>query len=266
MALLTEISEALRDIRLGWQRREGWWALSRQAIKISYRRTTLGPIWITIQQIAFITGISLLYSQLFKVRSADLVPLVAFGISFWGLLTSCITGASSNFIQQSQAITSSTLPISFYVFSIVTQQILTFFHSAVVLIPFAFVFGNSPRIICAVTVPLSIAFAALNGFSIGLWLGPLSTRYRDISVSIPIFIQLAMFLSPIFWPPSLLGNQDWIINFNPFAWMIETFRSPILGGPVQISLWVRLSVFTASNLIVGSVVLGRVRNKISYWI
>jgi ABC-2 type transport system permease protein len=266
MALLTDTREALQDIQLGWQRREGWWALSRQSIKISYRRTTLGPMWITIQQLAFIVGIGLLYSQLFKVESLDMVPLVAFGISLWGLLTSLITGASSNFIQQSQAISSSTLPISFYVFSTVSQQLLTFLHSAVVLIPFAFLFGTSPRIICMLTVPLSITFAVLNGFSLGLWLGPLSARYRDISASIPIVIQLAMFLSPVFWSPSLLGGRDWIINYNPIAWMIETFRSPILGGPIQLELWIKLAVFTIVNLIVGVNVLSRVRNKISYWI
>ena len=266
MAFLTETAGALRDIQLGWQRREGWWALSRQTIKISYRRTTLGPIWITIQQLTFIIGIGLLYSQLFKVKSGDLVPLVAFGISFWGLLTSCITGASSNFIQQSQAITSSTLPISFYVFSTVSQQLLTFFHSAVVLIPFAFVFGTSPRLICLITIPLAITVAAINAFAFGLWLGPLSARYRDISASIPIILQLAMFLSPIFWSPSLLVNHYWIINHNPIAWMIETYRSPILGGPIQLELWIRLAIFTVANLIVGITVLSRVRNKISYWI
>ena len=266
MALLTETAGALRDIHLGWQRREGWWALSRQSIKISYRRTTLGPIWITLQQIAFIVGISLLYSQLFKVKSADMVPLVAFGISFWGLLTNCITGASSNFIQQSPAISSSTLPISFYVFSTVSQQLLTFLHSAVVLIPFAFIFGTSPRLICLITIPLAITIAVINGLALGLWLGPLSARYRDISASIPIILQLAMFLSPIFWSPSLLGDREWIINYNPIAWMIETFRSPILGGPIQGELWIKLAIFTIANVVLGLTVLSRVRNKISYWI
>ena len=266
MAFLTETAGALRDIHLGWQRREGWWALSRQAIKISYRRTTLGPLWITIQQLAFIIGIGLLYSQLFKVKSLDLVPVVAFGISFWGLLTRFITGASSNFIQQSQAITSSTLPISFYVFSTVSQQLLTYLHSAVVLIPFAFVFGTSPRVICLITIPLAITFAAINGFALGLWLGPLSARYRDISASIPIILQLGMFLSPIFWSPFLLGGRDWIIHYNPIAWMIETFRSPILGGPIQVELWIKLAIITIANLILGVTVLSRVRNKISYWI
>lgn len=266
MALLTDSTAALRDVILGWQRREGWWALSRQSMKINYRRTTLGPIWIAVQQIAFITGISLLYSQLFKIKSADLVPLVAFGISFWGLLTRCITSASSTFIQQSRAISSSTLPMSFYVFNSVSQEILTYLHSVIVLIPFVIVFGTSPRLICLVTIPLAIIFAATNAFALGLWLGPLSARYRDVTASIPIIIQLAMFLSPVFWPSSLLSDRDWIIYYNPIAWMIETFRAPILGGPVHFELWIRLTLFTFTNLVFGVYVLGRVRNKIAYWI
>ena len=257
-------SQLVSDIPAGWALRNSWWALSRQAIKISYRRTTLGPIWITLQQVAFVVGISLLYSQLFKVKSADMVPLVAFGITFWGLLTNFITGAASNLIQQSQSIKSSTLPISFYVFSSISQQLLTFFHSAVVLIPLAFVFDTTPRLATLITVPLAIVCVVINGFSIGLWLGPLSARYRDISASIPILIQIAMFLSPIFWSPSLLGGRTWIVDYNPIAWMIETFRSPILGGDIRFDLWLQLIIFTFANLALGVTVLHRVRDKISY--
>jgi ABC-2 type transport system permease protein len=266
MALLTDTADALRDIRLGWQRREGWWALSRQAIKISYRRTTLGPIWITLQHLAFVLGISLLYSQLLDVKSTEMLPLTALGISFWGLLTGSITNAASTFTQQSQAILSSTFPMSFYVFAFVSQQLLTFFHSSIVLIPFLFLFGTSPNPFCLITVPASIGIVMINGFSLGLWLGPLSTRYRDISAAIPTVLQLALFLTPVFWSPNLLQESNWIIQYNPLAWSIETFRSPVLGEPVQYGLWVRLTVITIANLLVGIAVLSRTRNKISYWI
>ena len=195
-----------------------------------------------------------------------MVPLVAFGSTFWGLLTSYVTGAASNFIQQSQSIKSSTLPISFYIFSSVSQNFLIFLHSAVVLIPLAFVIDTTPRIICLITVPLAITFAVVNGFSLALWLGPLSARYRDVSAAIPIIIQIAMFLSPIFWSPTLLGGRAWIADYNPIAWMIETFRSPILGGDIRLDLWLRLAILTCGNFALGVVVMHRVRDKISYWI
>jgi ABC-type polysaccharide/polyol phosphate export permease len=158
------------------------------------------------------------------------------------------------------------LPISFYIFSSVSQNFLIFLHSAVVLIPLAFVIDTTPRIICLITVPLAITFAVVNGFSLALWLGPLSARYRDVSAAIPIIIQIAMFLSPIFWSPTLLGGRAWIADYNPIAWMIETFRSPILGGDIRLDLWLRLAILTCGNFALGVVVMHRVRDKISYWI
>jgi ABC-type polysaccharide/polyol phosphate export permease len=74
-----------------------------------------------------------------------------------------------------------------------------------------------------------------------------------------------MFFSPVFWPVDLVGYQSWIIDLNPFAWMIETFRSPILTGSIQINLWIRLLMLTLLNLIVGVIALSRARTKIAYW-
>ena len=87
-----------------------------------------------------------------------------------------------------------------------------------------------------------------------------------LSASIPIIIQLGLFLSPIFWSPTLLSGRAWIVDYNPIAWMIETFRSPILGGDMRIDLWVRLAILTCVNLALGVVVLHSVRDKITYWI
>jgi ABC-type polysaccharide/polyol phosphate export permease len=119
--------------------------------------------------------------------------------------------------------------------------------------------------ICLISVPLSIIIAMVNGFSLGLWLGPLSARFRDVSAAIPIIIQIAIFLSPIFWSASLLNGREWMVDYNPIAWMIETFRSPILGGALRLDFLLKLAVFTCSNFILGLIVMYKVRDKISYW-
>ena len=258
--------DALSDVRAGWSLRKSWWFLSRQAIKISYRRTTLGPIWISVQQFAFVAGITVVYSQLFKVDTSEIMPLAAFGYAFWALTMGCITNSASNFIQNSQSIKSSSVPLTFYIFSSLSQQLLTFLHSAIVLVPLAFIVGTNPRYMALITVPLAMGLTAINGFSLGLWLGPLSARYRDISASIPIIVQPIMFMSPIFWSPARLGDREWIVNYNPFAWMIETFRSPILGGDIRLDLWTRLIVLSICNLLLGLLVFSRVKDKITYWL
>jgi ABC-type polysaccharide/polyol phosphate export permease len=265
MAFLTKENKALRDIARGWRMRKDWFELAIHSIYISYRRTVIGPFWICLQQIAFVAGISLLYSQLLKINSNEIVPLAAFGFSFWSLTTGFISSSSLTFIQHSQSIKSSTLPFSFYIFSSVSQQFLIFLHSALVLIPVLLLTDAQPRMICLISVPLSIIIAMVNGFSLGLWLGPLSARFRDVSAAIPIIIQIAIFLSPIFWSASLLNGREWMVDYNPIAWMIETFRSPILGGALRLDFLLKLAVFTCSNFILGLIVMYKVRDKISYW-
>ena len=265
MAFLTKENKALRDIARGWSMRKDWFELAIHSIYISYRRTVIGPFWICLQQIAFISGISLLYSQLFKMNSSEIVPLAAFGFSFWNLTTNLISSSSVVFIQHSQSIKSSTLPFSFYIFSSVSQQFLIFLHSALVLIPVSIFNDENPRIICLISVPITVAIALVNGFSLGLWLGPMSTRFRDVSATIPIIIQIAIFLSPIFWSASLLTGREWIVDYNPIAWMIETFRSPLMGRAIRIDFLIKIVVFTCCNFALGFVVMNKVRNKISYW-
>jgi ABC-type polysaccharide/polyol phosphate export permease len=266
MAFLSERNKAFEDISSSWKMRNDWLALAWQSIRISYRRTSLGPYWISLQQAAFVAGISLLYSQLLQTSTSDMVPLAAFGIVFWGLITNFISTSSTLFVQQAQSIKSATLPLTFYIFSSISQQIIVFAHSAIVIVPFAFVFNVNPRLISVITIPISLFLVVVNGLSFALWLGPLSARFRDISISIPIVIQIAMFLSPVFWSSDLLSGRGWIIHYNPFAWMIETFRSPILGGAVKTDLWIRLAIFSVANFTVGITVFTKARDKISYWI
>jgi ABC-2 type transport system permease protein/lipopolysaccharide transport system permease protein len=266
MAFLIREDKALRDIQRGWNMRRDWSAHALQSILVSYRRTVIGPFWICLQQIAFVTGISLLYSQLLKVSSSEIVPLAAFGVCFWSLITSVILNSSSIFIHNSPSIRSSTLPFTFYIFSSVFQQFMIFLHSALVLIPMFFITENNPRLICLISVPFAIAIALLNGFFLGLWIGPLSARFRDVSAAIPTILQIALFLSPIFWSASQVGGRQWIANYNPIAWLIETFRSPLLGDALRIDFVLKLVVLTCCNGILGFVVMHKVRDKISYWI
>ena len=117
MAFLSERNKAFEDISSSWRMRNDWFALAWQTIRISYRRTTLGPYWISLQQAAFVAGISLLYSKLLQTSTLDMVPIAAFGIVFWGLITNLISTSSTLFVQQSQSIKSATLPLTFYIFS-----------------------------------------------------------------------------------------------------------------------------------------------------
>lgn len=64
------LSAAWSDLKRGFAQRELWLALGWQDIKQRYRRSTLGPLWITISRAVMAIALALLYSQLFGIDLA----------------------------------------------------------------------------------------------------------------------------------------------------------------------------------------------------
>lgn len=252
------------DLASTWSMRAKWLSLARQDMTSSYRRTLIGPLWISVQQLAFVLGIGVLYSQLFKVNSRDHIPLVAYGVLIWGLCGRLISAAGDVFVHVGSSIRSSTLPISFYIFHSVAREFFIFLHCAVVIALVPVLYGRAPSPVAIVVVPVGLCLLLLNGIAFGLWLGPLSARFRDIHVGLGAFLQLMLFVTPIFWDASRLGASHWAVETNPFAWVILTIRDPLLGSSVDLSLMASFSAITAINLFAGMIVFSRSRLWIAY--
>src|SRR5689334_16756700 len=91
-------SRAIADIRGGWRERELWSHLGWQDIKQRYRRSVLGPFWITISQGVLALGLGLLYSLLFKLHLPVFLPFIATGFIVWGFISGCLTEGMETFI------------------------------------------------------------------------------------------------------------------------------------------------------------------------
>ena len=89
---------AVADLRQGLSQRELWLSLGWQDIKQRYRRSTLGPLWITIATGVMAVALGLLYSILFQIPLAEFLPHVTVGLIMWGFISGCIKEGSEVFI------------------------------------------------------------------------------------------------------------------------------------------------------------------------
>ena len=243
-----------------------WLLLARQSIQGSYRRTVLGPFWISVQQLVFIFGVGFLYSQLFRVQSRDLLPVLGYGMLAWGLISGLVTQASNLFVGAAQPIASSTLPLAFYPLQQVATSLLTFLHSAAVMVVVPVLYGKSPTALAAVLTPLALVLIVVNGVAVSLWLGPLGARFRDLSTAITVSVPLFMFLTPVFWDPDQLPGRHWAVVVNPFAWPIQSFRDPLLGNSPDVLLWLLFLGATVVNCVIGLLTFSATHRQIRYWL
>ncbi len=265
-SLFADMRAGAADIRQGWEHRQVWRALALNDVTTRYRRTVLGPFWLTLQMAMWVIGIGLLYSQLFQRPIETFLPFVAAGILMWSFLSGITVEGGSVFIAAQGYIKSAALPLSTYAYRVTMHQIILFLHSMVVIFAVLIVFGVVPSWSATWSVPLSFALATVNGFMACLWLGCATARFRDIQPFTAATMSLLMFLSPVFWSPGQLNRPAWAVAWNPYAWFIQTFREGLIGEAVVWPWWFLIFGLTVVNAAVTLIVFGRCRRRIAYWV
>jgi len=259
------LATTISDVRSGWSHRSLWWTLAYQQLTAAYRRSKLGPFWITIQMTLFTVGIAVIYAGLFGTSFVEFLPFVALGFLFWNLISTTVIDSTSTFTKQRGYIRSTSLPLSSYAYQMVAGHLWTFLHNIVPVVLLLAVLRVVPSPWAVIQTPAALAAILLNGFLLALWLGALSSRYRDLTPFVSSAMQLMMFLTPVFWDPDRLPSRAFIA-WNPFAYFLEAARAPLLGQPVRPIVWAVILGITLLNAALAVVVFGRSRRWIAYWV
>jgi len=259
------VKTTLADLRAGWGRRDLWWALAYQDLVAQYRRSIIGPFWITLQMSAFVFGIALIYSSLFQTDFLTFLPYVALGFLVWGFIAGLVGQSTTSYTGEANFIRSMALPLSIYAFRLVASQMWLFLHNVLPVIVLLAVLRVVPSPWAIIEVPAAIVLILINGLFLAMWLGPLAARYRDLTPLVASAMSLLMFLTPVFWDPTT-GTSRKAVLWNPFAYFLDSVRSPLLNRPTGLLLWSVVIGVTILNIIVGVIVFGRSRRWIAHWV
>jgi ABC-type polysaccharide/polyol phosphate export permease len=242
-----------------------WASLGMRDIHLRYKRTFLGPLWISMSTIATMVTMSLVFSSIFKDDITTFLPYLSAGMIVWGLMSSSCIEAPGIFINSQHLINSTTLHLTIYALRNSTRNLVIFFHNIalfmIVYIPYS---GNlTPATsILLLTIPL-LFFAIM--FS-GIILAIIGTRFRDIGPIMTVGMQLLFFITPVFWAPEHIGGRKYWIWANPIYHLLEMVRAPMLGKvPTMLSAQMSLG-FTLILGLIAFGLLSRFRHRIIYWL
>jgi ABC-2 type transport system permease protein len=246
----------------------GW-----QDIRQRYRRSVLGPIWITISMAVTAIALGILYAGLFGNPIEKQLPYLLVGFIVWGFIAGCINEGAEVFVANSGLITHLPAPISIHVYRLVWRQTLFFLHNLVVYVVMLFIF---PQHLHWVDLSAVVAFGLLvvNGTWVSLFIGIISTRFRDLPPIIQSLVQLTFFLTPIVWLYDDLLNsanastrsRAHLAEFNPMLHFLEIIRRPMLGQPQLWRSWFVVLGITVVGWALTLLVMRRYRGRVSYWV
>jgi ABC-type polysaccharide/polyol phosphate export permease len=259
---------AIKDVLESFQKWRIWTMLSYQDIKLRYRRSILGPFWITLSMAITVYSMGYLYGHLFHSNLATYFPFLVGGMLSWALVSICITELSEGFSVSDAMIKQIKLPYSVYVHRIISRNIIIFFHNLVVIIPILAIYHESAKVNwnTLLLIPNLLIFY-VNAFTYGLVLALIGARYRDISQIIKSLIQVAFFVTPVMWNPSLLPPKDHLlVVLNPFYAFVELMRAPMIGMAPTLSVYVMATIVTIGGIVLCSKMFSKYRARIVYWL
>ena len=255
---------ALRDVVEGACAFRLWGMLGWQDVRQRYRRSTLGPFWLTISMGALVGGLGVLYAGLFRMDVADYLPFVAAGLIIWGLLSGLITEGCAAFIGAEGIIKQVSLPLSVHVYRVVWRNLIVFAHNVAIYVAAAVIFSIQPGWTGLLVLP-GLALLCLNGVWMGLLFGLVSARFRDVPQIVASVVQVAFFLTPIIWKPELLPDRAFVLDLNPFFHLVELVRAPSLGQAPGLVSWFAAAGITLGGWLVTLLMYRRYRWRIAYW-
>lgn len=259
---------AWQDLRDGLVQWPIWLMLAYQDIQLRYRRSILGPFWLTISMGITVYTMGFLYAHLFHTDMQQYYPFLVAGMLTWALISSAITDLTDTFTMAEGLIKQIKLPYSLYIHRVVARNMLIFFHNFLVMIPIYLLFYHGAKINAhSLLIVPGILILYVNAFIYGLILAMIGARYRDISQIIKSLIQVIFFMTPIMWSPSILPeNSQYLVNLNPVYAFIEMIRCPLLGdAPSLLSIAIVL-LSTIAGAAVCLNMFSRYRARIIYWI
>lgn len=262
-----QFQAATSDIREGLRRWRSWTYLSVENMKNRYRRTVLGPWWLTIQMAVFVTGLSILFGHIQEQGLRSFIPYVGMGYMAFMLLVGLTNAALAVFVTGSSTLKSTRQPLCNLVLRDAGIEFITFGHNMLLYLVFvvAGLVPLTPKMLIALPV---VAVIAVNGLFVGLWLGIAVARFRDVQPLVASILGVIIFFTPVFLKPGQLGSgiRTYAFAWNPFTYLIQAFRAPLIGAPLHPSYYIGTAVVTVINIALGLAVFTRARSRLPYWV
>jgi ABC-type polysaccharide/polyol phosphate export permease len=257
-AAVRELGSGMADWRL-WLR-FGW-----HDIVARFRRSWIGPVWLTASISVFIGALGFVYSTLFNVEITEYLPYLAIGVVTWTFIAAIAGESGLTFVESEVYIRQMRRSLMVYAMRVVWRNVIVFANQLVVALLVVWIL----RDIHWETLPLvflGVALLILQALWVTLLVGILGARFRDLQSMIQIVLQIMFLITPVIWPPRLLGSKSWIADYNPVHHCIEIVRAPLMGQIPELGSYVVAMAILLIGASLAIILYARFRTRVIYWL
>jgi len=255
--------EDLQGTIVGWR---VWSFIAWNDISHRYRRSLIGPFWLTISMGMFVGALGILYSFLLHTDVHTYLPFLTAGFLMWNFINAVICDSASALTSVEGYLKQARMPKLGMILRMVLRNFIIFGHNFIIFIVVALYFGVSLTGYSLLAIP-ALLVNIWGGVALAVVLSILSTRFRDMEQILLNLMQVAFFVTPVLWDPQRMpASLQLVGRLNPLTSFIDIFRNAMLGLPPSAESWAIAISACAITSVIALLFFARFRSRIIYWL
>jgi ABC-type polysaccharide/polyol phosphate export permease len=231
-----------------------------------YRRSKIGPLWETINVLVMTLGMTVVSAAVIGGNIAGLIVYVGLGIIIWSAITALVLDGSMTFVRNRDYILASNLSIDYYIARTMFRALIVFSHHLVL-----YFVGAAFGLVTLDWVGLLAIPGILLLFANGYWIVTLSAlivaRFRDVELIIRNLLQLAFFVTPVFWDYHRVpSHRAFVVDYNVLFYFIEIVRAPLLGEVPPVRHYIVVLAVTVIGFCLAHAAYRRLRRRLAFFV
>jgi ABC-type polysaccharide/polyol phosphate export permease len=258
---------AADDLLRGIQKRELWGRLGWLDVRRRYRRTTIGPFWNSITLAVYVLTVGTVGAAIWHQDIYDYLPFLVSGMVVWTFVSAIITDSCNVFISGQSLFRNIRFDYSVLAYALVWRNFLVLLHNFAVYFLVVLVLKPSLLNFTALLALPGLALVLLNGVWVAMLLGIVCLRFRDVPPVISSALQIAMLITPLFWPADTLsGIKRFVfVELNPLYHVVDIVRGPLIGRVPEAVSYAVVVALAIGGWLLTYAVFKRFRKRIAYW-
>jgi len=235
-------------------------------LKVRYKRSVLGFIWVMLNPLLTMAVITIVFSQLLRFQIVHYPAFLLSGILIWNLYSQGSAAAMSNLIGNGAVLRRMYVPPSIFVASAIGSALVNFVFSIGPFCLLAYISGVTPSLTWLFML-VPAALTTLFTLGVGLIISALMVFFNDIFEIYTVLLNVYMYLTPLFYPASILPEPlRSAERFNPMFIFIDMARAAVLDGrladPMQITLGLAMAL---AAFAIGWLLFTRLERRFVYY-
>jgi len=254
-----------------WQYRELLLTFGARDVKLRYRQTVLGVIWVIVQPLLAAGIFSLIFGEIAKMPTDNMPPFlfVFAGMLGWNLFSSTLLKASNSLLANSGLVSKVFFPRLLLPISTTLSSLIDFGVALMMMAVLMVIYRVTPGP-ALILLPLWLLMLLMIAVGISFITSALTVSYRDVGYILPVFVNLLMYASPVAYSLSGVltrlnlgkGRFDIFFALNPLSGLLEAMRWSLLNTtPPNLGYLLYSAVFAIASLVGGAFIFKRMERR-----